>query len=308
MTTELAPEFAVTVRGYDRVQVDEYVDTLREWLGNATLRMEAAEGENAQLREQVMMLRNRLTQLDQQLGDTPPRSMQALGDRVTRILELAEEGAIAVQADADAEAVSILGRARQDAVDLVRAAQTRQVEMEAFIAGASEQAAALVHQAEAQGAEAAQRMLTEAEARAKASDAEAASREAQAAERARAIVADAEAERERTLAHLKEEQDAIAAELQRLSAERDEVRDGLTRLREHLHRTISDLASAPPPPQDTGGPTSAGGAAPGSGAMPGGGAKPSGGGLTPGGATAPGGGGPAPSGSPGGPPRDRPAK
>jgi cell division septum initiation protein DivIVA len=30
LTPELAPEFAVTVRGYDRAQVDEYIDWLRE--------------------------------------------------------------------------------------------------------------------------------------------------------------------------------------------------------------------------------------------------------------------------------------
>jgi DivIVA domain-containing protein len=244
MTTELAPEFTVTVRGYDRVQVDEYVDTLREWLGNATLRMEAAESENVQLREQVMMLRSRLSQLDKQLGDTPPRTMQALGDRVTRILQLAEEGAVAVQADAAAEAVSILGRARQEAVDLVRAAQVRQSEMEEFIAGAGDQAAAVVKQAEAEAAESASRLLADAEARA-------AERDAQSTERARALVADADAHRERVLGQLHQDEAAIRAELERLAAERDEVRDGLTRLRESLHRTISDLSGAAPPPAPT---------------------------------------------------------
>ncbi|MDQ6616267.1 MAG: DivIVA domain-containing protein [Actinomycetota bacterium] len=242
MTTELAPQFAVTVRGYDRAQVDDYVDTLREWLGNATLRMEAAESESSQLREQVMLFRTRLAQLDQQLSANPPRTIEALGDRVARILLLAEEGALSVQADAEAEAVSIIGRARQEAADLVRAAQSRQTEMEAFIAGAGEQAAALVREAETRGAEAASRLLAEAETRA-------AGREAESAERARILVADAEAQRDRILAQLHDEERVLGADLQRLTTERNEVRDGLTRLRESLHRTISEVSSGTPGPQ-----------------------------------------------------------
>jgi cell division septum initiation protein DivIVA len=240
-TTELAPQFAITVRGYDRVQVEEYVDTLREWLGNATLRMEAAESESAQLREQVSLLRTRLNQLDHQLNDGPPRSIEALGDRVARLLELAEEAAMAVEADAEAEAVAIVGRARQEAADLVGTAQVRKAEMEAFIASAGEKAAAVVQHTEARATENANRLLAEAETRV-------ATREAQSAERARIVVAEAEAHREQILVQLAEEKIVLLAELQRLTVERDEVRDGLTRLRESLHRTISELPGGAPPP------------------------------------------------------------
>ncbi len=241
MTTELAPQFAVTVRGYDRAHVDDYVDTLREWLANATQRMEAAEFESGQLREQVVLLRTRLAQLERQLNDGPPRTIEALGDRVSAILLLAEEGASTVQADADAEAEAIIGRARQEAADLVKVAQGRKIEMEAFIAGAADQASAMVQQAESRGAEAANRLLSEAEARAT-------TREAQARERAVAVVADAEAQRDRVLGQLHDEQAAVGAELRRLSGERNDVIEGLTRLRESLHRTISELPGAAPPP------------------------------------------------------------
>ncbi|MDQ1427484.1 MAG: hypothetical protein QOK39_960 [Acidimicrobiaceae bacterium] len=247
-TTELAQEFAVTVRGYDRAQVDSYVDTLREWLGNATLRMEAAEAQNSQLREQVVLLRTRLAQLEQQVSDHPPRTIEALGDRLSQILLLAEEGAIAVQADAEAEAVAIIGRARQEAADMVGAAQSRHAEMEAFVAGAGQQAADVIQRAEAKGVEAARQLLADAETRA-------AAREAQAAEKAETIVSDARGERDRTLDLLHEERAALLSELRRLTTERDEVRGGLTKLKESLHRTISELqggASEPPvvPPPD----------------------------------------------------------
>jgi cell division septum initiation protein DivIVA len=245
-TTELAPQFAVTVRGYDRMQVEDYVDTLREWLANATLRMEAAESENGHLREQVALLRSRLVQVEQLLDDGPPRTIAAMGDRVARILEITEEGAAAARADAEAEAVAIVGRARQEATDLVHGAQGRLGEMEAFIAGAADRAAAMVAQAEVEATERANRLQAEAETRA-------AGREAQASERARVLVADAEAQRQLTLARMEEEQAILRADLLRLTTERDGIRDGLTRLRDSLRTTIEDLpgaeaVAAPPPP------------------------------------------------------------
>ncbi|HEX3540454.1 MAG TPA: DivIVA domain-containing protein [Acidimicrobiales bacterium] len=250
-TTELAQEFAVTVRGYDRAQVDSYVDTLREWLGNATLRMEAAEADNAGLREQVVLLRSRLAQLEDQVGGTPPRTIEALGDRVSQILLLAEEGATAVTADAEAEAVSILGRARQEADDLLRATKVRQAEMEAIIASANQRATTLVDRAEAEAAEIVNRLRAESETRAAAreadAEAKAVARETEAAERARVTIAAAEAERDRIRAQLAEEKVAMGADLHRLAAERDEVRGALTRLKDSLHRTISEMGEGAAP-------------------------------------------------------------
>jgi DivIVA domain-containing protein len=234
MTTELAQEFAVTVRGYDRAQVDSYVDTLREWLGNATVRMETAEADSARMREQVVQLRTRLAHLEEQVAENPPRTIAALGDRVEMILRLAEEGATAAQGDAEAEAVAIIGRARQEADDLIRSAHARQAEMDALAGATGLRAATVISQAEVRAAGTARRILAEAEMRASTLDAES-------SERAKLALAEAEVQRDRVLAELADEKLAIACELRRLTAERDEVRDGLTRLKESLHRTISEL-------------------------------------------------------------------
>ena len=68
-------------------------------------------------------------------------------------------------------------------------------------------------------------------------------------QRARAIVSEAEAQRDRVLAQLAEEQAALVGELRRLGGEHDEVRDGLTSgYTESLHRTISELPSPTPAP------------------------------------------------------------
>jgi cell division septum initiation protein DivIVA len=242
MITEVEPQFAVTVRGYDRAQVDDYVDSLREWCDNAMQRVESAESENSRLHEELAETRGRLAQLERKLGDGPPRTMAALGDRVGQILVLAEEVASTLRADSEAEAVAIIGRARQEGADLVRGAQSRQADMEAFISTAGEKATALVQQAEARGEDAANRLVTDAEAWA-------ANREAQSTERARVLVADAEAQRDRILTLLETKRNAVQSELERLISERDGVRDGLSRLRESLRRTVSEISGEETSPQ-----------------------------------------------------------
>jgi chromosome segregation ATPase len=238
MTTELTPQFAVTVRGYDRAQVDDYVDTLRNWHGNATARMQAAETEAAQLREQLVRLRQRVADLEQQTGQEPPRTIAALGDRVTRILQMAEEAASETRAAAEAEAQMIVAKAQDDADALASSTRARQAEVEAFLTSATEQAQQAVEHAEERAAEAAASVTVAAETNA-------AEREAQAEQRSREILAAAEAERANVLEQLAAEQSRAEAELEALRAQRDEMRAGLTQLRESLHRTLGQLPTGP---------------------------------------------------------------
>jgi cell division septum initiation protein DivIVA len=249
MTTELSPEttpeFSVTVRGYDRAQVDEYIDWIREWLGNATSRMKAAEGESAQLREQLHRLQERLGDLESERGHESPKSVAALGDRVTRILQLAEEGAAAIRAEILAEAQQTVGKAKMEAEELTRNTQQRQSELEGLLARASEQAQQTVQQAEAKAAEVTKQaeeqaneahrtLLSEAESRA-------AAKEAQAEERARDLVKAAEVEQAKHLEQHATQKAQLNSEIQTLTSQRDEIWSGLTKLRETLQSTLGQL-------------------------------------------------------------------
>jgi len=234
MTTELTPQFAVTVRGYDRAQVDDYVDTLRNWHGNATARMQAAETEAAQLREQVVRLRQRVADLEQQTGQEPPRTITALGDRVTRILQLAEEAAAQTRTEAEAEARLIVSKAQDEAESIARATRARQVEVDMFLTSATEQAQQAVQHAEQRASEAAARLTSESEARA-------AQRDAEAKDRSQQIVADAEANRARILEQLAAEQARASADVHGLRLKRDEIRAGLSHLQESLYITLKEL-------------------------------------------------------------------
>jgi cell division septum initiation protein DivIVA len=233
LTPELAPEFAVTVRGYDRAQVDEYIDWLREWLSNATVRMESAEAEAAQLRDQLRRLQLRVDDLEAETSDHPPRTIGALGERMTRILELAEEGAAAVRADAESDAERLLNEARAEADRLARGSQARQAELDSRLSNANERAQQIIAEAEATAAESVARQMLEVETRAN-------GLEADAQQRARELVERAEQERARILEQLTTEKAALDAHIEGLVAQRAEVLAGLSKLHESLSTAIVD--------------------------------------------------------------------
>ncbi len=245
LTPELAPEFAVTVRGYDRAQVDEYIDWLREWLSNATVRMEGAEAESAQLVEQVRRLQMRVDDLEVETSGEPPRTIGALGERMTRILELAEEGATAVRADAQTEADQLVARARAEAEAVARGTQQRQAELDSRLANATERAQQIKQEAETRATESAAKIMREAETRARTLD-------TQAKERARELVEGAQLQRTAVLEQLAAEKTALDNHIAGLVAQRAAILAGLNQLQESLATTIVEVPKAevpvPPPP------------------------------------------------------------
>ena len=243
LTPELAPEFAVTVRGYDRAQVDEYIDWLREWLSNATVRMESAEAESGQLREQLRRLQQRVDELEVETSDQPPRTIGALGDRMTRILELGRGGG----GDGSRRCRG-RGRAGDGARPeprprpLARATQERQAELDSRLANANERAAADPRTPRpGRPRPTALPDAREAETRAKATETDADAR-------ARELVESAQQERARILEQLTTEKAALDAHIEGLVAQRAEVLAGLSKLHDSLATTIVDAAGRRPRP------------------------------------------------------------
>jgi cell division septum initiation protein DivIVA len=241
MTTELLPEFAMSIRGYDRIQVDDYVAAMREWLDTVTARLQDAEGETEQLREHSVRLRQRIAELESEANQIQPRSLLALGDRVARLLALAEESAQAVAADAEAAATDVVAAARTEAEEMTQMALTHQSEVEAWIDQATRQTTLIVSQAEQQATAVAARVTSQAEDRA---------RELleQARTEAAAIAEAARAERARALEELAKRRDELNGQIRDLEAQRDAVLTNISDLRESLHRTIGQLPQRPAPP------------------------------------------------------------
>jgi cell division septum initiation protein DivIVA len=101
------PQFATVMRGYDRLQVDEYVETLTGWLDEATERARHAEGAASGAADEVTALRRRVAEVEQQLAAGPPRTMDQIAERVTGILNEASRTAEAMRAAAEEEAAHV---------------------------------------------------------------------------------------------------------------------------------------------------------------------------------------------------------
>ena len=117
MTTPQRPDFAIAMRGYDRAQVDEFLAHQTARLGFAETRAQQAAASAAAARQEVEQLRARVAAASAQETDAPPRSLQAVGERINAILEKATEAAEEVRAEAQQEAE----RMRAEAAEAGRA-------------------------------------------------------------------------------------------------------------------------------------------------------------------------------------------
>lgn len=112
--SEAVPEFDVVLRGYDRRQVDEYLDRLEADLA-------AAHTERATLGARSQALDKQLAEQDRevqaarrQLVETAQPTYAGLGARVHQLLSIAEQEAADIRAKAEAAAVQIRGQAEKD--------------------------------------------------------------------------------------------------------------------------------------------------------------------------------------------------
>lgn len=92
------PEFTTAMRGYDRMQVDDYIERLQQMIQEAEERARAAE------------------------SDSDSVTLTTVGPRVTEIFELATAEAREVRGQAKSEASRLLSDARREAKEIVERA------------------------------------------------------------------------------------------------------------------------------------------------------------------------------------------
>ncbi|MQA16395.1 MAG: hypothetical protein GEV09_20290 [Pseudonocardiaceae bacterium] len=109
--------FDTVLRGYAREQVDERL----RFLGSE---LTTAEQALASARERTAALEGELAEARGELGRRVPDPDVGFGDRVEKILRLAEEEAGEIRQRANDEASSVVERARKDAEQLVSEATT----------------------------------------------------------------------------------------------------------------------------------------------------------------------------------------
>src|SRR5947207_15964802 len=103
------------MRGYDRLQVDEYIGRLDRWMEEATARTAVAEGELEHLRKESTELRRAVSDLEQGGGGSAsaaPAQLEGMGARLEQMVSsaLAECEAMRDKAREEGDAQVALAR------------------------------------------------------------------------------------------------------------------------------------------------------------------------------------------------------
>ena len=152
------PKFAFAVRGYDRIQVDDYIRRLHHWIDQADERAQQCEAAATRASAEAEQLRRRLASVDAGTLTATPESMRALGDRVGKVMQAsfhnaeevrrhAEDVARATTAAAEKAATRVVHEATARSEEVSRAAEELFVQAQEALAGASSAVAAQVDDA-----------------------------------------------------------------------------------------------------------------------------------------------------------------
>ena len=104
-------EFAITMRGYDRLQVDQRLESLSRQLVEA-------RNEVASLDHRAMTLAVQLAEAQRRLRESDKPTYAGLGSRIEQLLRNAEEQSASILAKANREADSLLTRTRTNVARL----------------------------------------------------------------------------------------------------------------------------------------------------------------------------------------------
>lgn len=154
------PRFAFAVRGYDRMQVDDYIERLHQWIEQADYRAQQCETAAARANAEAEQLRRRLASVDAGTLTATPESMKALGDRMSKVMRdsfqnaeevrrRAEDVAHATTVAAEQTATRVVEQATARSEELSRAAEELFVQAQEALAGAGAAVAAQVDDARA---------------------------------------------------------------------------------------------------------------------------------------------------------------
>jgi cell division septum initiation protein DivIVA len=232
----VVPEFAHAVRGYDRYQVDDYIERLNEWAAGAHARALEAESTAQRQAEEIRALRDHLAEVEDERPAPPDHALKAAAERAAETVTVAVQQADEIRRRASAAADHRLDEAGRQAVAIVEAARQS-------VAGLSEEAVkerrdarlriqALFDDAAAQIEELRRRAGNQAETALADARTEAASIVAEADQMTAEIRARSDADRRQA-----------GEALERLQSERTEIMGDLSRLRGAIQTLISGAQS-----------------------------------------------------------------
>lgn len=167
MVTELTPRFTVSLRGYDKDEVDDYLESLAAHATDSDGELMAHRQRSRDLESEVQRLGGRVRELEDAIRTETPHTVRAIGERITLILSEAEAGATETLAQAESRSDQILAQAREEAEELRQQVTTELAEARQAREEAQRAAEEQLERAEAEAKARASAILNEAEARAR---------------------------------------------------------------------------------------------------------------------------------------------
>ncbi len=234
MVTDLTPRFTVSLRGYDKDEVDEYLESLAAHATDADGELMAHRQRNRDLDSEVQRLAARVRELEDAIRTETPHTVRAIGERITLILSEAEAGATETLAQAESRADQLLAQAREEAEDLRREATTELAEAREVREESQRAAEEQLQRAEAEAKARASAILNEAESRAR-------RRQAQIEGWAQEVIAATQADQAQMAEEFALLRRRHESELIELTTRRDDVVASLRSLQQSISRAVERI-------------------------------------------------------------------
>jgi DivIVA domain-containing protein len=240
MAIDVSPNFTVALRGYDKDQVDQYLESISERSSEADDQLYEMQEQTRYLENERERMLGRVEELEEAIRTETPHTIAALGQRMTLILSEAEEGAADTVSQAEARATYLVSEAEKEAETVRRQAEMFAAQANETLAGAQRQAEALAERLEAEARSRAGSIVGDAQLRAQ-------RRHDQIESWAQEVIARTQAEQARMVEEFGQIRRQHEAEVQALLVERDDAIAALRSLQGSLNRAINRVPVDPQP-------------------------------------------------------------
>jgi DivIVA domain-containing protein len=240
MAIDVSPNFTVALRGYDKDQVDHYLESISERSSEADDQLYEMQEQARYLEGEREQLLTRIEELEDAIRTETPHSIAALGQRITLILSEAEEGAADTVSQAEARSTYLLGEAEKEAETIRRQAEMFAAQANETLASAQRQAEALAERLESEAKGRAASIVGDAQLRAQ-------RRHDQIESWAQEVIARTQAEQARMADEFAKIRRQHESEVQALLVERDDAIAALRSLQGSLVRAINRVPADPAP-------------------------------------------------------------
>ncbi|MHB8505903.1 MAG: DivIVA domain-containing protein [Acidimicrobiales bacterium] len=229
-----SPRFTLALRGYDKDEVDDYLESLVAHASDSDDALTGARERIRQLDAEVERLSARVGELEEAARHEPPYTVRAIGERITLILEEAEAGAADALSQAQAQADYIVEEARQEAETLRRQAAAATAEARETRESAQRVVEEQLERAQSEARSRASAIVAEGEARAR-------RRQAQIEGWAQEVISATQADQAQLSDEFAQVRRRHETELAELVAHRDEVVSGLRSLQATLAQAVEPV-------------------------------------------------------------------